>query len=156
MQRNDWIKLFVCILLFETIGFLLGQLTRANLYPWYSNLNKSSLTPPGVVFAIVWTFLYALLAVILWLLSNRQHIHSKKMIVLFALQMLMNWTWSIFFFFFHWVHFSAIWLVMLFFVNVFFMFHLYKSQKIIAFLLIPYLLWLMFAAYLNTFIAIMN
>lgn len=69
----------------------MGLLTQANIYPWYEHLNKSSLTPPGFVFSVVWTLLYAILAVIAWTLSNENKAYSKQVKVLFALQTLMNW-----------------------------------------------------------------
>ncbi|WP_371923170.1 TspO/MBR family protein [Legionella sp. 27cVA30] len=65
-------------MLFQSIGFLMGMLTQANIYPWYEQLNKSALTPPGFVFSIVWTFLYALLALIAWTLSDKNQAHSKQ------------------------------------------------------------------------------
>ncbi len=60
------LKLVFWIVLFESIGFFFGLLTQANITPWYAYLNKSLLTPPGFVFSIVWSLLYALLAVIAW------------------------------------------------------------------------------------------
>lgn len=156
MRRNDWITLVIWILLFQIIGFFLGQLTQANLYPWYSNLEKSLLTPTGIVFSIVWTFLYALLALIAWILSNRYSISSRKMFFLFMIQMIMNWIWTILFFHFHWILFSALWLITLTGLNFILIIQSKHKDKIIAFLLAPYVLWLSFASYLNIFIAKMN
>lgn len=144
------------IVLFESIGFLLGLLTQANIYPWYMNLNKSSLTPPGFIFSVVWTLLYALLAVIAWILSNQNKDASKKVTVLFALQMLMNWAWTPLFFGLHWSLFSAIWLLSLTCLNIILIIEAKTTDKTIAWLLVPYLLWLMFASYLNVVIALMN
>lgn len=156
MRFNSQIKLLFWIILFESIGFFLGQLTQANLEPWYNSLNKSSLTPPGLVFSIVWSLLYGLLAVIAWILSNLNKSIDKKMSSLFSLQMLMNWSWTILFFERHWITFSAIWLVFLTGLNILLFIIALKKHKKIAWLLIPYLLWLAYATYLNGIIAFIN
>ncbi|KTC83808.1 TspO/MBR family protein [Legionella brunensis] len=156
LRLNKLIKLIFWILFFESIGFLLGLLTQANIHPWYEHLNKSSLTPPGFIFSFVWTLLYALLAVIAWILSNHNKVSSKKVTVLFALQMLMNWAWTLLFFGLHWLVPSALWLVILTCLNVILIVEAKKRHKAIAWLLTPYLLWLVFASYLNMVIALMN
>ncbi|KTD82195.1 TspO/MBR family protein [Legionella waltersii] len=156
MRLNKPIKLIFWIVLFESIGFVLGLLTQANINPWYESLNKSSLTPPGFVFSVVWTLLYGLLAVIAWILSSLNKSSSHKIIVLFALQMLMNWSWTPLFFGLHWFRSSAVWLVSLTGLTFFLIIEAKKTNTTIAWLLIPYLLWLVFASYLNLYIALMN
>lgn len=143
-------------MLFQSIGFLMGMLTQANIYPWYEQLNKSALTPPGFVFSIVWTFLYALLAVIAWTLSDKNQAHSKQVKLLFALQTLMNWAWTPLFFNLHWLIFSTVWLISLTCLNVLLIIKVNTTHKSIAWLLDPYLFWLGFASYLNVVIALMN
>jgi tryptophan-rich sensory protein len=156
LRLNNLMKLIFWIVLLESIGFLLGLLTQANIYPWYENLNKSSLTPPGFVFSIVWTFLYALLAVIAWILFSHDKESSKKITTLFVLQILMNWAWTTLFFEFHWLRLSAIWLISLTCLNFILIIEAKKTHQTIAWLLTPYLLWLLFASYLNVVIALMN
>lgn len=149
-------KLIFWIVLFESIGFLLGLVTQANIYPWYAHLNKSSLTLPGFIFSVVWTLLYGLLAVIAWMLSNLNNKTSKKITVLFAVQMFMNWAWTPLFFGLHWLMPSAIWLISLTCLNLFLIIEAKKTHNTIAWLLMPYLLWLVFASYLNVVIALTN
>lgn len=157
MHLKTAMKLMVWILGFQLIGFLLGLLTQANLYPWYAGLNKSSLTPPGVVFSVVWTLLYALLAIVAWILYEQKNRPSNPAIAyLFAIQMLMNWIWTPLFFQAHWLLFSAVWLVVLTALNGLLIIMTLNKQKTIALLLTPYLIWLLFAAYLNLVIAITN
>lgn len=142
---------------FESIGFLLGLLTQANIYPWYEQLNKSSLTPPGFIFSIVWSLLYALLAVIASRLSSYNNkTSSRKVVRLFALQMLMNWTWTPLFFQLHWLRVSALWLIVLTCLNGALFLMAPKIDKTSAWLLSPYVIWLVFASYLNIVIALMN
>lgn len=156
LRRDGLLKLFFWIVLFESIGFLLGLLTQANLYPWYAHLNKSVLTPPGYVFSIVWSLLYLLLAVVGWLLFNRLQPSIKKIKLLFSLQMLMNWLWTPLFFGLHLLTVSMVWLVFLTFLNMLLIIKACKEHKIIAWLLTPYALWLMYASYLNGVIALTN
>ena len=156
MRLHQLMKLIFWIVLFESIGFLLGLLTQANIYPWYEHLNKSTLTPPGFIFSVVWTLLYVLLAIMAWILSNQNKEPSKKITFLFAAQMLMNWFWTPLFFGLHWIIFSALWLVSLTGLNVILIIEAKKTHQSIAWLLTPYLLWLVFASYLNVVIALMN
>jgi benzodiazapine receptor len=156
LRLNKLSKLLFWMVFFESIGFVLGLLTQANIYPWYEHLNKSSLTPPGFIFSVVWTFLYGLLAVIAWSLSNQDIAYTKRAKVLFALQMLMNWTWTPLFFELHWLMPSALWLVGLTCLNMLLIIEVKNTKETIAWLLIPYLLWLVFASYLNFIIALKN
>jgi tryptophan-rich sensory protein len=150
------LKLFYWVVIFEAIAFLLGLLTKANIDPWYNSLNKSSLTPPGIVFSIVWSLFYGLLAYIAWFLSRHKKESGKLIIYLYGLQMVMNWAWTPLFFQFHWIKLSAVWLIILTCLNWVLMAQIKTKQKPVALLLLPYVLWLMFASYLNVFIAVIN
>lgn len=71
------------------------MLTQANIPSWYLGLNKSNLTPPGPVFSIVWSILYALLAITGWVLwRSRNESEMRSVFYLYSLQMLMNWAWT--------------------------------------------------------------
>lgn len=155
LRSNNLIKLILWILFFESVGFLLGLLTQANIYSWYEPLHKSLLTPPGFIFSIVWILLYALLAVIAWILTLNKRFPNKVR-VLFTIQMLMNWSWSPMFFGLHWLIPSAIWLISLTCLNLILILEAKKTNKTIAWLLIPYTIWLIFASYLNVIIALRN
>lgn len=156
MRLTNTLKLIAWIVFFELVGLMLGLLTQNNIYPWYESLTKSSLTPPGVVFSIVWPFLYAVLAVIAWILSTNNDAPHKTITTLFILQLLMNWAWTPLFFQLHLLKFSAVWLICLTCLNWVLILKAEKTHKLVALLLIPYVLWLMFASYLNVVIALMN
>ncbi len=156
LRLTHLIKLIFWIFVFELIAFLLGLLTQANIEPWYNSLHKSSLTPPGVVFSIVWSILYALLGYIAWFLSSNKSQSAKSLIYLYGAQIIMNWAWTPLFFQFHWIKLSAIWLIVLTCLNWVLIAQLKAKQKTVALLLLPYVLWLMFASYLAVFIAAMN
>lgn len=157
MKSKEWIKLIVWIVAFEAIGFLLGMLTQANLYPWYEGLNKSALTPHGSVFSIVWSILYVLLAIVGWALwKDRDSIKSKRLIYLYFIQLLMNWAWTPFFFHLRWLGFSFLWILVMVFINGVIIINIKNEKKAIALALIPYFIWLIFAAYLNGVIWVLN
>ncbi|CAM2764551.1 TspO/MBR family protein [Legionella worsleiensis] len=157
MRFNSFTKLVLLVVLFESIGFLLGLITQANIYPWYANLVKSPLTPPGYVFSIVWSLLYALLALVaLLVFAHDKNNSTNTLTALFVAQMVMNWAWTPLFFGLHWVTLSAFWLVGLIILNLLLLIKARKNNRLVIWLLIPYLIWLLFAAYLNGYIALMN
>ena len=152
-MKNNWIKIVLWIIVFQLIGMAIGVITQSNIHSWYLGLEKSSLTPPSIVFAIVWPILYVLLAIsgyILW--SHRQNSKMRPILYLFTLQMLLNWAWSPVFFNFHWIFFSFFLILNITFLTILIMLFTKRKIRIIKFLLMPYLLWLIFASYLNGYI----
>ena len=117
---------------------------------WYYSLNKSPLTPPAAVFPIAWTILYIMIALSLFFYI-KDGLRQEKIIplVIFITQIILNLLWTPVFFESHDIKlafFIIIALIILVFVNIILF---YKKSKTAAFLLIPYFLWLIFAAYLN-------
>lgn len=150
-------ELIAWIITFEAIGFFLGMLTQAHIPSWYEGLNKSNLTPPGPVFSIVWSILYALLAITGWLLwCSRNEFERRSVLYLYVVQMLMNWAWTPLFFVLHWTGFSFFWILVMASLTGLLIFNLKNKKKGIAILLLPYLIWLLFAAYLNGVIWLLN
>lgn len=146
----EWLQLLIWIAAFQAIGFLFGLVTQANIDPWYLGLNKSSLTPPGIAFSIVWPILYVILAIVGWALARHQKQTQLKPIYhLYLLQMLMNWAWTPLFFQLKWIGFSFIWLVVLTCLNGLIIWRIQNKIRWIAIILLPYFLWLIFATYLN-------
>ncbi|MFJ1269597.1 TspO/MBR family protein [Legionella lytica] len=155
LSKKNGTKLIIWILSFELIGFFLGLLTQANILSWYEGLHKSILTPPGWVFSIVWPLLYAFLAIVgfhLW--QHHRHPRSAKVFNLYLVQLIMNWLWTPFFFQFHWLGFSFLWLLVMVVLNAFLIIKIKEST--LRLLLIPYFLWLSFASYLNGVIWLLN
>lgn len=156
-QKNS-MKLIGWIISFEIVGFLLGLVTQANIYSWYEGLDKSILTPPGWVFSVVWSILYACLAIVGFILWQKRDSRPHKTIFhLYLVQMLMNWIWTPLFFQWHWLALSFLWIVVMVGLNAAIIILAIKNkEKVITFLMLPYLLWLMFAGYLNGVIWILN
>ena len=117
---------------------------------WYYSLNKSPLTPPAAVFPIAWTILYIMIALSLFFYI-KDGLRQEKIIplVIFITQIILNLLWTPVFFESHDIKlafFIIIALIILVFINIILF---YKKSKTAAFLLVPYFLWLIFAAYLN-------
>jgi tryptophan-rich sensory protein len=157
MALKEWIKLISWIVVLEAVGFFLGMLTQSNVYSWYAELNKSAFTPPGSVFSIVWPILYVLIAVVGWALwKDRNNIKIKPLIYLYFTQLVMNWAWTPLFFQLHLIGFSFLWILVLVLLNGIFILSARKEKPGIVLALIPYFLWLLFAAYLNGVIWLLN
>ncbi len=125
---------------------------------WYNGLIKSGLTPPGWVFSVAWTILYILLGVALYLIivTVRRGINKFNSYVLFATQLVLNGLWSFMFFGAHLPGFSLLILLALFVVSVWMAREFFAINRPASYLVIPYLLWMMFAFYMNAYIALMN
>ena len=144
------------ILITEAVGTVAGLLTTLGMEK-YSAVEKPALTPPEIVFPIVWTILYALMAVgaaRVWLTEESEE--KDKGLKLYVVQLGMNFLWSILFFNFQAYGFSFFWLLGLLSVIVLMTFTFYKSDRIAAYLQIPYILWVSFAGYLNFMVWLLN
>lgn len=150
-------SLIVTVVLFLVIGSLIGRVTQPSTNAWYSLLSKSSLTPPSIVFPIVWSLLYTLLAGMGWFLWwHRSNPVIKKCLVLFVVQMVMNWAWSPLFFNLRLTGVAVFSLVVMVIINLILVTLLSRQGSRIALLLAPYLAWLGFATYLSAYIWLSN
>lgn len=124
---------------------------------WYTTLNKSSLTPPDWVFAPAWIILYISMAVSLILVLKDGSIFSRiPQIGLFCIQLGLNLLWPDLFFNRHLIGASLIDIILLWLVIIFTIVSFSKVSIIAAVILLPYLAWVSFAAYLNYKIFILN
>ena len=125
---------------------------------WYNGLVKSGLTPPGWMFGVAWTILYILLGIALYLIIRAARKNKEKMRAygLFVVQLLINGFWSYTFFGLHMPGLSLITLLILFIVSAWMARVFDGISRPAAYLIIPYLLWMMFAFYLNAYILLMN
>ena len=144
-------KLIIAILICEAIGFTSGLIGSAAMNTWFDNLQKPSWNPPGYLFAPVWTLLYALMGIAFWLIWKNEAPESKKRSAyfVFALQLFLNFWWSIIFFRFQSPFFALIEILLLLAMILLTIFHFAKISKTAAYLLVPYVLWVSFASVLN-------
>ena len=123
----------------------------------YKLLEKPSLSPSPSVFPIVWTILYLLMGISYFLLKKKYKYYDiSNASFWYYLQLIINFFWPIFFFKNQALVFSFIWLVFLIATVIITFIKFYKLNKISGYLLIPYIIWLFFAAYLNLSVALIN
>jgi benzodiazapine receptor len=140
-------NLIIIILLTLIISFL----SMNKIDGWYLNLNKSILTPPGYIFSIVWTILYILMSISVWIIWKKEK-QITFPIQLYIIQLILNFAWSPLFFKYHCIN-ESLFLLLLIWMLAFIIIDLFYSiNKKAGLLLIPYLIWLTFALYLNYFI----
>ena len=142
--------LIICIAIPLAVGGLSAFLTRGSMAT-FSQLNKPPLSPPGILFPIVWTILYTLMGIASYLVitSGKPSTQINEALLIYALQLGINFFWSIFFFNLEWYLFSFFWLVLLW-IFIFRTIQLFLPiSQIAAYLMLPYLAWVTFAGYLN-------
>ena len=139
------------VFVFVTASLVLGSLASSDASndQWYQNLNKSNLNPPGYIFGIVWPILYFLMSI-----SAYRTFNSIKN--LFYIQLILNTIWSWLFFSFHMPLISLIDINLLIFLNIFILFKMLKVDIFSGVIYLPYIMWLVFASYLNVFIVLYN
>ena len=143
-------KLFIDILIPVAIGGFISLII--NPYVDYNSLVQPPLSPPSIVFPIVWTILYVLMGISYYLLKNP----SKKEKIIYFVQLGVNALWSLFFFIGKFYLFSFIWIILLDVLVIFMIGIFYQNSKISGYLQIPYLIWILFATYLNLGIYVLN
>lgn len=149
--------LLLFISLVTLVAYSGSVATQTSLDPWYSQLTKPTWTPPSWVFPVVWPILYLMIAVAGWLISMAPQSSDKRSaLTYFFLQLLLNGLWSFSFFYFQ---NPALGLVNIILLLVFLGLTIFKSWDVnykAALLLVPYLLWTLYAFALNFSIALMN
>jgi translocator protein len=151
------LKLILCILIPEAVGGLSGYLTFNSIQNWYATLHKPVFNPPNFIFGPVWTLLYLLMGVSLYLVLNQPASEKRKMALgVLGLQLLLNFCWSIIFFTLQrpdWalVEITLLWLCIVWMITM-----MRPIKPLAAYLQIPYLLWVSFASALNFGIWLLN
>lgn len=148
-------KLWISILIPLAVGQISALLTRSPSTA-YEMLNKSSVSPPGAIFPIVWTILYILMGISCYLIITSGSEDTKNALFWYALQLTLNFFWSLIFFNLQLYLFAFVWLLLLIAVIIVMIMKFYKIDPLAAYLQIPYLLWCIFAAYLNLSIYLLN
>lgn len=155
--REGWFALLGWILLLVGLGALAGTLFAPN--GWYAELLKPTWNPPSWLFSPVWTLLYMIMAVALWLVRREPDVEEhlrQRAIALFAIQFLLNMAWTPLFFGLHnpglaFVEICLLWIALLSTMLTF-----GRVRALAGYLLLPYLLWVSFALILNGTIWLMN
>lgn len=154
--RGNTFKLIISLIIPQLAGVLGSYFTIGSVKDWYPVLVKPALNPPAWVFGPVWTTLYLLMGISLWLVWKSNAIEKKRAIVLFFVQLILNAIWSPIFFGAHAIGNALAIIVLLWAAIVLTILVFTKISKSTAWLLVPYILWVSFAAYLNYAIWVLN
>jgi len=156
-MRVDWLKLAACFAVCFAAAAAGSFYTAPAIESgWYSALAKPSFTPPTWVFAPVWTVLYALMAISLYLLSQTQNEDKTVAYAAFLAQLALNVAWTMIFFGLRNPDFALIIIIALEATLLATIAFSHKVSLSAALLLVPYAVWVAFAALLNYYIAILN
>jgi benzodiazapine receptor len=156
MQNSSWLMLILFLALCLGVGGLGSIPTAKGVRDWYPKLRKPLGTPPSWVFGPVWTTLYVLMAVAAWLVWREYGWGARAALLIFCAQLALNLAWSGIFFGARQIGFALFEIVILWLVILFNIFVFYTLSAVSAYLLVPYLLWVTYASYLNGGIWILN
>lgn len=137
---------FISILIPVIVGALVGLIISKFID--YDSLVKPFLSPPAFLFPIIWTILYILMGISYGILKNNSLTNSSIDFIYYS-QLIINALWSIFFFVLKWRLFSFIWIIILTIFIIVMIIQFFKKNKLAGGLQIPYLIWTIFASYLN-------
>ncbi|MBI4281690.1 tryptophan-rich sensory protein [Candidatus Uhrbacteria bacterium] len=158
MKLNNTAKLIIAIGISELAGVIGAVFTTPSIPTWYAGLTKPEFGPPNWIFAPVWTTLFALMGIAMWLVWKRGlgEPGVKRALIIFDVQLVLNVLWSIIFFGLHnpgaaFAEIIILWLAIFATIIAF-----AKISRSAAWLLAPYILWVSFAAYLNYAIWMLN
>lgn len=155
--KIDWFKLLFAVFICQMAGVIGGLFTSPSIPTWYSTIIKPAFTPPGWVFGPVWTTLYLLMGIALYLVwMCKECPKSNIAIYAFYVQLSLNILWSILFFGLHSIGAALVEIVLLWASIVVTIVLFWRVSKTAAVLLLPYLLWVTFAAFLNYQLFILN
>ncbi|MBS6447738.1 MAG: tryptophan-rich sensory protein [Clostridiales bacterium] len=156
-MKIQWKPLLICVAIPLAVGGLAALLSREGMNV-FASLEKPPLSPPGWLFPVVWTILYVLMGIASYLVftsgADRKTVGAALRV--YGFQLAVNFLWPIFFFNFGWYLFSFVWLLLLLLLILVTFARFWKISVPAACLLIPYLIWVVFAGYLNLGVALLN
>lgn len=149
--------LAICIAIPLVVGAISALLTKDSMMI-FQTVNKPPLSPPGWLFPLVWTILYILMGVASYLVLTSEGTMEEKSLAIsvYFYQLLVNFLWSTWFFNLQWYVFAFFWLILLWVLIFVTLVRFYRLSKPAGYLMVPYLLWVTFAGYLNLGIALLN
>lgn len=152
-KRVIFLRYIVNIAVALAVGGLSSILTSGSMKSFASDFVQAPLTPPSAVFPIVWSVLYILMAIGYTRISKKD---CEKGAAYYWLQLAFNFFWSIWFFNANAFLFSFFWLLALVFLVILMAWNFYKCDKLAGIMQLPYIIWLLFAGYLNITVYILN
>ena len=153
-MKIQWKNLITCLAIPLAVGSLSALLTR-NSMETFNAITKPGLSPPGWLFPVVWTILYILMGIASYLVLTSGKPNDKAL-TSYVIQLVFNFFWSIIFFNLELYLVAFIWLVLLWLLILKTTILFYEISKPAGYLMVPYLLWVTFAGYLNLSIYLLN
>ena len=155
MIKNKFLT-FILFFIITYSASIIGGLATINFKePWYSLIIRPSFSPPDWVFAPVWTTLYFMMTLAVWLFWHSTN-RDMKTVYIYFIHIIVNTTWSITFFVFHQIAISILVLIILIALIIILIKNFKRVNLISSYLMIPYLLWCCFALVLNVGIFVLN
>ena len=155
MIKNKFLT-FILFFIITYSASIIGGLATINFKePWYSLIIRPSFSPPDWVFAPVWTTLYFMMTLAVWLFWHSTN-RDMKTVYIYFIHIIVNTTWSITFFVFHQITISILVLIILITLIIILIKNFKRVNLISSYLMIPYLLWCCFALVLNVSIFVLN
>ena len=155
MLKNKFLSFVLFFFITFSASFVGRLATISSKEPWYSQLIKSNYNPPDWIFAPIWLTLYLMMTIAIWLFW-----HSKKKdmntIYIYFIHIVFNTTWSIVFFGLHQIFLALVALIVLIFLIIILIQRFKRVNLLSYYLMIPYLLWTVYALFLNFNLMVLN
>jgi len=155
MLRNKYLTFILFFIITFSASLIGGLATISFKEPWYSTLIKPSFNPPDWVFGPVWTILYLMMTIAIWLYWHSKN-KDMNTVYIYFIHLVFNSAWSIVFFVYHNIFLALIVLLILISLILVLIVRFRRVKKMSSYLMVPYLLWTIFALILNVSILILN
>lgn len=154
MKKINWKRLIIIIIITFIVGSFFSFFTMNNM-DTFKELEKP-VNVPGILFPIVWSILYLLMSISCYIITTKDDKSKDNAIIWYGIQLVINSLWSLIFFGFSAYLFAFIWIILLLAIVIIMIAKFYKIDKMASYLNIPYVLWILFAGFLNLGIYILN
>ena len=155
MLKNKFLSFILFLLITYSASVIGGFVTVGFKEPWYSLINKPSFNPPSWIFAPVWTILYLMMTIAIWLVWHSKN-RDMNTIYIYFIHIVFNTTWSIVFFGLHKILFALFILMLLIYLIIILILRFRRVNMLSFYLMIPYLLWCCYALILNFSLFLLN
>lgn len=156
MRKQKLTNLLLCIIGTELVGALSGIMAGGNFAGYYRSLRLPPCAPPGWLFPVAWAVLYALMGMTAYLIYSTPHRNRRKALMLYGVQLLVNFLWTPIFFGLHFLAGAVIVILLLLVLVVLMIVRFLSIRRLSAWLNVPYLLWVMYASFLTIGIWVLN
>lgn len=154
MKKINWKRLIIITIITFVVGSFFSWFTMNNMAT-FKELEKP-VNVPGILFPIVWSILYLLMSISCYIITESNDKNKDKAVIWYGIQLVINSLWSLIFFGFGAYLFAFIWIILLLIAVIIMIAKFYNIDKRAAYLNIPYVLWIIFAGYLNFGIYLLN